>query len=920
MVTTRQQAKTKEMNGQQDMALTPKVGRGRGVPKALTTPVPKQASGHPNGVSDAEAKMQEKVMESTTTKVGELVLIAPCVGVPPGDVAVVDTSSSTLAPTASGPSDIGGEGMHVGTVVEPMDVAGTVNDVPVDAGSQAAGPSSVRGPVSSASLGGASGGSVPSTSATGSVLSIAANAVVSGAPAVRYPGNSASRPQIAPLAMSGVPVPTTPFTGEYHQVDDLQKIGRSSVVPNNVVAFPVGSCPEQTQTILAGLRKLLTAQPERVDVQEREIVITGIVSMPPLRGDAPMARVTTHFNRTYPEDAPTRRTQLTFAPPVIIGEVDPAIQAQYIKNNLAEFRPTSSALRGQVIMEMTMANRITTLLSEAAQDFDLMGLFTIIHLMVDYLYFLQRLGINAVVAPNQPDYIAFINVNPPAGDIVAATNEVTNAVMQGKLCFDNRWVSVQDMRCMMAVSAGPAFFNIGAPANVPIHHNIRTPPIYWALWDNAPIVNPGAGMISISDLLAFAEKVVKHYSCRHAYVRGFIRASMLINGMVEVIGVGNHIYMSSCLEFERFSVPRPRGRNMVWMLLQAVWTSTINPLFFEAEFFALAGLQVAGMVQLGAAVAAMVSLATSTVFHHFNITGRELTMWAGRDPALSTHVINQLFYPASGRECTLLHMSTTLVVAAFSGMSIHWRCFSTTSWSNGFEHRVMELNDGWQHIWHRHVPYPVLVLSMEWAVYSWILEWGYSGPNPVYNMGNEMFVAGPAASRGVYVHEGDVKYVQATQSQSTFVYQVYGALFINTVRGDWRCGDAMPISFQTISRSDSGHVIYGRELLREDDLQPLYNVDIYAILPGTLISYDWVRNCTLGPVLLASDMDGDVFQNWLRNSRTDVVSAAGFSTRFAPQLGEIAITQFDMSNLLFGAGGNKQVAGASMDDSAREGN
>lgn len=902
------------MSGQPGVVLTPTRGRGRGVPPLSLNPAPGSGGGHPNGVSVEEAERQADVMESTTSRVGEIVLIAPCVGVPQGDVAVVDTSSVNLAPVAA--SSSGG----VSVSGEPMEVFETSSLVSGDPCGQAAGPSgrgdSCESGASVASLEG--GGGLSSSS--GSVVSIAANAVVAAPPVPRRHANSARRPAIGPVAMSGVPVPTPPLVGEYHQIDDVQKIGRSSVTPNNVVAFPVGGCPEQTQTILTGLRKLLSAQPERVDVRVGSVVISGIVSMPPLRGDAPMSRVATTFDRTYPTGAPTRRSHLTFSPPVIIGEVDPAIQAQYIKNNLAEFRPTASALRGQATMEMSMANRITNLLCEAAQDFDLMGLFTIIHLLVDYLYFMERLGIQPQVAPNQPNFISFINVNPPAGDIVAATTELTAAVMEGKLSFDNRWISRQDMRCMMAISAGPAYFNIGAPRHIPIHHNIRTPPVFWAIWDNVPIVNPGAAMVTISDLLAFAEKIVKHYSCRHAYVRGFVRAAMLINGSVERMGAGNRVYMPSCLEFEYFSVPRPRGRNMVWMLLQAVWTSNINPLFFEDEFFAVSPLQACEMVQLGAAAAAVISLSTSTVFHHFNITGRELSLWAGHAPALSTHVINQLFYPAADKECNLLHLSTTLVVAAFSGLSLHWRCFSTTTWSNGFEHRAMEPEDGWNHLWHRHVPYPVLVLSVEWVVYSWILEWGYSGPNPVYNMGNEMFVAGPAATRGVYVHEGDAKYVQATQSQSTFIYQVYGALFINTVRGDWRCADAMPISFQTISRSDSGHVIYGRELIRDPALQPVYNVEVFAIHPGTLISYDWERNCTLGPVLLANDMDPDVFQNWLRNSRTDVVSAAGFSSRFAPQLGEMAITQFDMANLLFGSGTSRRSAGAVKDGSAQEGN
>lgn len=131
----------------------------------------------------------------------------------------------------------------------------------------------------------------------------------------------------------------------------------------------------------------------------------------------------------------------------------------------------------------------------------------------------------------------------------------------------------------------------------------------------------------------------------------------------------------------------------------------------------------------------------------------------------------------------------------------------------------------------------------------------------------------------------------------------------------------MPISYQAISRSDAGHVIYGSRLIREDDFQPLYNPETFSILPGTVITYDWENERVLGPVLLSDDMDPNIFQNWLRNSRTDITSAAGFSSRFASQLGEVGLTRFDATQLICGSGSTSAAPQVeSSEAKAKEGN
>lgn len=128
---------------------------------------------------------------------------------------------------------------------------------------------------------------------------------------------------------------------------------------------------------------------------------------------------------------------------------------------------------------------------------------------------------------------------------------------------------------------------------------------------------------------------------------------------------------------------------------------------------------------------------------------------------------------------------------------------------------------------------------------------------PKYNISHELFVVRDQASRGVLIYLGDNKYFQATQFEQPYIYVPCGGLFYSTVNGDWQQENPVVRGF---TKAVGDMVQQSAEFIGDDTYQPEFNPELYSIIAGTLVTFDWETDTVLGPILSKNDLEDDIWE------------------------------------------------------------
>lgn len=706
-------------------------------------------------------------------------------------------------------------------------------------------------------------------------------------------------PQVAENTMMRVLHPSKK-ADQFVPNPDPHKLGQNSVHPNHTVAYPSGRTPDHSQNYLTGLWKVLKGRPELVEVLADSVVITGTVVMPMYQGVAPSGQVQATFDKTVRAGRALRATTIVWGKTVISGGVDEAVLEAYAPAKYTDIRTVRATVGGTIYMSNALSMALVPLLQEYSHQFDLVGLYTCLWILVDFLHTCDNNALNRQVNPLNVDPVHFANVATGEAQFNVPYQALQAAVYGQYLSIDQSLLDQADVNVMRALSIGPVMWDLAANAVRPIHYWIAWEQFEWMIWHSGPTFNVGVADVPVGDLVNFAYKLAAIFDCHDALVRGFVKASTIVNGVVETCPSTDESYfIDAAMEISRISLPRPAGRNVIWTMITSTWVWDTKVEAFSEDYNTLKDLTGLGWMQLSAASGAVISCAVSTSLNHFNIDGRALNDWAGRVPNRSTAFLRSYFQPPTGEDFLPIHNSVCLTILQTTGLALSLQCLKGFNFCNNW-HGAPALpdDDGWRQRWARYVPYLVQPLALEWILVEFALEWGYSGPNPEITIKTELLVNGPADIRGFYIYMGDKQYYDAAQSCEASRYLSYGIHFINTLRGHYRDNTPLPFSYRGIQSLSGDSVLESANWIEDDDLQPEYIADLFCTRAGTIKTYDWLDGRVLGPVLRAARIAVADWRVWSHVYDHPIATYAGFSRRFAPEVSEMAVNNYDIARML----------------------
>lgn len=736
--------------------------------------------------------------------------------------------------------------------------------------------------------------------------------VVSTAPAA-----VAAAPQVVPIPNSQIvkpilntdqPKPLAPVSAPTPQVDGGieywrggGRLGNSSVTPNQVEPIKAVASDVHAQDIIHGVYNKIIGRVERSEVGEQSVTIKGVVSLPWKHGNAPMARIEASYPRTSRPSRTPDYTNIVWSQPVQNGVVDPAVIQEYLPDQRIDSRRVGSTMRGEENMSNIYAQATIPLLHQGHESYDLSGMFTVLHLMIDYSIFIDKRNLNRVRGAFNADSVTTVNILAEGEHGQAAAVATASAIETGRIPIQRRLLTNADLSVLYAISSGMQYIGVDAGNHPFLHRRFTWPRILWVLWDANPAALGNPAVVTTAQLRATASKLALWCDAYGDYVEGYIRAQTLINGKLVRGEDGTDSFVMSMLDVERVSLPFPRGRSFIWGMLTNKYTYVYPCEVLRAEFDILIDRTSDEIVLIGAVIASAVSLAASSVLNQFNVTGKNLNAWASHQPVPVNNFLSGLFSGRSGMHTHTFAMVVCNVIPQFLGFKISWTCFLGGQWCNGFAHRA-DIGDLqlWASEWGNHVPYMLRPEVLEWLMVKWLSVWGISGPGLSYDISNEVYVVGPDGTQGLMIWLGDDKYKEAALTRVPFINNPYGIFLINALKQDWRDAAAYVISYRRILRSVGASVLIDPEYLIDADWQPEYDLNTFTAVPGTLLSYDWTTAAVLGPVILRRDMADDV---WARIGFHQVVqdSGAGYMSDVAPSHAMLNIQGYDFDQLFFGS-------------------
>nr|AJT39584.1 proline-alanine-rich protein [dsRNA virus environmental sample] len=780
-------------------------------------------------------------------------------------------------------------------------------------------------------LGSSSSGSGQSSSGPGSNPSIPSRPstpepvpdlppVVGGAPVVAQepvrpiPLSRISRPVVPvnrarPAAPMPAPAPSADGLIEYWRGGG--KLGDSSVTPTEVEPIRAVGISDYAQDIITRSYNAILGRMDRTVIQVRSVQLRGIVSLPYRQGSAPMAQAEVTYERTYPRGQAPRMTELKWDPAVKNGYIDPAQVREYVPDNRIDGRRVSSVVRGEANMSNLFAQAVVPLLHEGHESYDLMGMFTILFILLDYSIWIDRCGLNRALGPIREASITTCNIlEEGAAPVQAQIVSALEAIHNGRICLHRVGLTTADVSVLYAVGSGTQAITCEAGRRPFIHQRITSEVVNWMVWFSGAFALPAAEVVTTAQLMSTAVKLAELLDARADFVEGYIRAQTILNCKVFANPDGTWCLMMAGLDVERVYLPQPRGRHFIWNILTDRYVMLYPKEVMEKEFDILINRTSEELILIGALVSSIFSLAVSSSLNQVNIAGRELNAWAAHNPVLVRNFLEQLLgrHPVQGT--VGLFSIACNVVTQFTGMKIAWTCFYTSRWSGGFTHRAQVTAEQlWQSEWGHHVPYLLRPEVLEWIVVKWLSVWGLSGPGLSYDISNEVYVAGPVAGQGLFVWRGDSKYLEAALSQVPFIYNPYGIFLLNAIKQEWRSNAEWIISYRTIRRSVGTSVLVDPDYVVEDAWQPSYDGATFTLVPGTLPTFDWTKNAILGPNVMTADIDGGMWEA-LGHHRRAEPSCAGYVGRSVVEQTPFNVQGLLFQNYFFGGGGSAAVAAA----------
>lgn len=669
------------------------------------------------------------------------------------------------------------------------------------------------------------------------------------------------------------------------------RIGRNSVIIRDYTPTEVRACGETAQNFITEVTAMLAGNQDRWMIDDDQIFIFDDLILPVDQGMAPHTTVMTVWDRARAAARVFRHLDVIWDEPYVVAEVPRTALHDFAPAGNPESRTIISQLRSKIDFSSAVANRLCTRVFEGTRQYGLEGLFMVLYILADYLWWAERLEVDLVLQGAEEGMITTINLAPAADQVEAAIAAAEEAITTNRVCLNMDHLSATHVNVLRALTGGPAQFNAVEDILL-IHARIRTQPIRFGLFAGHAIQLAAVATPTAQDMYAAATHFARLLHAQDDLVRGWVRAQTIVNGRV-LLQEQRTVYFTSLLECEMTRCPKPMGRNFLWTFLCDRFTPLEEVVGMDEEFNTLMSLTMEQSIYPGAVLAAAVSCGISTWFNSNNIGGWELNQWANRADLDVVRFLDAALISARQPLPGIVRCALTNLTAC-TGFMLSWRNFRSVAWSGGFQHRALvPNNEVWQGQWLRYIPYLARVESLAWLWSAWHSIWGISGPRPGLDVSAEIMDTLQGDVNVVAVWLGDENYQRYAQSNRPYTFVPYGNHFINVARQHFRIDRPIRLEFQPMARNRSGVISFWREALEADEWQPLFDGGTYSIIPGTLRTYDWESHRILGPVIPNPYLG---IMNWLclRNFGNQEFTMAGYNIRRALPMVQIARDALDV--------------------------
>lgn len=284
------------------------------------------------------------------------------------------------------------------------------------------------------------------------------------------------------------------------------KIGNASVTPINVEEIQTVPSNEYGQNIITMARASHLGRLNYIDIDGDTITVMGIVGLPFRHNAAPLSHQDVEYKRRVGPNEPLNTT-IVWHSPIEIGAVDPAVVAEFQFNGQLDARVSTNTMRAKVPMSNSFAIAAAPLLLEGTGKYDLSGLYVALFILLDYVYFLDREGVERVHGDIIQNAITMINVAAEGNDANVAIAAAHEALANNRIPLNRRDLTLSDLHVMDAVSAGTPYIRAADQENRFIHGSMRWGVINWVVILVAAEARPQAGLPTMADIQAFILKL-----------------------------------------------------------------------------------------------------------------------------------------------------------------------------------------------------------------------------------------------------------------------------------------------------------------------------------------------------------------------------------------------------------------------------
>nr|BCI50697.1 capsid protein [Culex vishnui subgroup totivirus] len=626
------------------------------------------------------------------------------------------------------------------------------------------------------------------------------------------------------------------------QVKAGGKIGDRSVDTVHVVDTAPSFEGSSAQDIIGQLQSRLRGASTNVIIDDNSLILCYDWTIPRNADIANHPRIASRFGRYNDNFNRCEVWTLTWDPALAVASVDPTIVDEYAPNNLVNARTVASHLRGISPISMEMCNMLCTLPLDNMYKFSLVGLFTVGHIIADFLFWLERGLIDYGLGNQRAGAIAVVDLSATGNAANAQVETLTTSCQIRRIPINRRWLANHDINVLRALSMGTAYFWLENQVVNYVHQVITTDPIYFLIYQDHANALPAAGIPTAAHVITTLQKLARLLDVKEDYAAGWTRAQTIINGHIEV-AMNRLEFITAGLEIGRVSMPDPQGMHIVWQLLSVTWNYEEQATGMEAEYERLASMTQSETVRIGAALAGLYGLGVSSYLNMFNLSGRCLNIWARRVPGDILDALNVLFIADEDYMTPPICRAACSLVTSMTGFVLCWKSFRSTLWCGGMNYTNGEAPDGryWCRIWADYVPYVVRPEAMCWVIANLLSVWGLSGPRPKVHLDREIIAGIEAISQIFAMYRGDAATMVIAGSDSPYVLGVYPLYLINTLRQHWNVNEPWMLSIQYARSATDGSICVEPDYHEGQALQPQYCQQTRVIIPGTFRTYDWTR-------------------------------------------------------------------------------